>query len=89
MGPKPSTRVGCCGLPLGTQKAHKHKHFIGISLPYWASLRGGLYGISLSLCLLMCLLGVLLLMLRLQSDDGCIQLAWLPKQNRIELMQYT
>ena len=20
------------------QKAHKHKHFIGISLPYWASL---------------------------------------------------
>ena len=22
---------------LRTQKAHKHKHFIGISLPYWAS----------------------------------------------------
>ena len=25
-------------------KAHKHKHFIGISLPYWASLRGCLMG---------------------------------------------
>ena len=25
------------GSRLGTQKAHKHKHFIGISLPYWAS----------------------------------------------------
>ena len=23
---------------LGTQKRHKHKHFIGIALPYWASL---------------------------------------------------
>ena len=23
---------------LGTPKAHKHKHFTGISLPYWASL---------------------------------------------------
>ena len=23
---------------LGTQQAHKHKHFMGISLPYWASL---------------------------------------------------
>ena len=23
---------------LGTPKAHKQKHFIGISLPYWASL---------------------------------------------------
>ena len=22
---------------LGTQKAHKHKHFMGISLPYWPS----------------------------------------------------
>ena len=26
---------------LGTQKENKHKHFIGISLPYWASLLRG------------------------------------------------
>ena len=53
---------GLVGEPqvLGTQKAHKHKHFItGISLAYWASFRGGLYGISLSLFLLTCLLGAL------------------------------
>ena len=32
-------RVSDQGLSsLGTQKAHKHKHVIGISLPYWASL---------------------------------------------------
>ena len=28
---------------LGTQKAHKHKHFMGISLPYWASFLRGVY----------------------------------------------
>ena len=28
-------------LCLGTPKGHKHKHFMGISLPYWASLQGG------------------------------------------------
>ena len=44
---------------LGTQKAHKHKHLLGISLPYWASLLRGLYGISLSSFLLMCFLGAL------------------------------
>ena len=49
--------VECLGL--GTQKAQKHKHVIGISLPYWASLYGDLYGISLSLFLLMCFFGVL------------------------------
>ena len=33
---------------IGTQKAHRHEHFIGISLPYWASSKGGFYGISIS-----------------------------------------
>ena len=40
-------------------RAYKHKHFMGISLPYWASLYGGLYEISLSLFLLMCFFGAL------------------------------
>ena len=26
-----------CSTSSGTQKAHNHKHFIGISLPYWGS----------------------------------------------------
>ena len=30
----------CNDLSLGTQKGHKHKHFIGTSLPYWTSLYG-------------------------------------------------
>ena len=37
---------------------------MGISLPYWASsYKGGLYGISLSLFLLMCFFGALILAL--------------------------
>ena len=47
------------------QKADKRKHVIRISLPYWASLSGGLYGISLSLFLLMCFFGGLIL-------HGCV-----------------
>ena len=43
---------GSAGLSLnlnvGTQKAHKHKHSKGISLPCWVSCKGGLDGISLS-----------------------------------------
>ena len=46
-------------LPLRGPKRTKHKHFIGISLPYWASLSGGLCGISLSKFLLMCFFGAL------------------------------
>ena len=46
---------------LGTPKAHKHKHFMGISLPYWALIEGGLYGISLSSFLLIYFFGALLM----------------------------
>ena len=53
------SEIGCLGLEhrelrnsdvcfVGTQTGHKHKHFIGISLPYWASLsKGGCTQISM------------------------------------------
>ena len=44
----------------GTQKGHQHKHFIGIALPYWASLQGGgfIWDIPILIfALLMCFLG--------------------------------
>ena len=31
------------GILLGTKKGHKQKHVVGISLPHWASISGGLY----------------------------------------------
>ena len=40
-----------------TPKGHKHEDFAGIPLPYWASLEGGLYGISLSCFLVMSFFG--------------------------------
>ena len=33
-----AAKGGGFNLNLGTQNAHKHKHFMGISLPCWASL---------------------------------------------------
>ena len=47
--------VHCCQSckSLGTQKAHRHKHFMGISLPCWV------WGISLSSFLLTCFFGAL------------------------------
>ena len=62
------------GCKLGTQKGPKHKHFIGISLPYWVSLEGDLDGISLSIFLLMCFFGALVKLtvspLRRDPTDG-------------------
>ena len=51
------------GHSLGTQKARKHKHFMGISLPYLGFIirLRGLYGMSLSIVLLMCFFGTLIL----------------------------
>ena len=55
---EPST-ITAQGYQLGIQKAHKHEHFIGISLP-GPTLLGliirGFYGMSLSFFLLVCFL---------------------------------